>query len=48
MSAVYNLEPNPTAKVVLHTSTGDLELELFAKQTSKTSRNFLQLCLDGY
>lgn len=48
MSAVYNLEPNPTAKVVIHTTTGDLELELFAKQTPKTSRNFLQLCLDGY
>ncbi|CAO2649388.1 Nn.00g067730.m01.CDS01 [Neocucurbitaria sp. VM-36] len=48
MSATYNLEPNPTAKVVLHTTTGDLELELFAKQTPITSRNFLQLCLDGY
>lgn len=48
MSATYNLEPNPTAKVLLHTTTGDLELELFAKQTPVTSRNFLQLCLDGY
>ncbi|KAF1851108.1 peptidyl-prolyl cis-trans isomeras-like protein [Cucurbitaria berberidis CBS 394.84] len=48
MSTTYNLEPNPTAKVVLHTTTGDLELELFAKQTPVTSRNFLQLCLDGY
>ncbi|KAJ4302631.1 Peptidyl-prolyl isomerase cwc27 [Kalmusia sp. IMI 367209] len=48
MSSTYNLEPNPTAKVVLHTTTGDLELELFAKQTPVTSRNFLQLCLDGY
>lgn len=48
MSAVYNLEPNPTAKVLLQTTAGDLELELFAKQTPKTSRNFLQLCLDGY
>ncbi|KAF1938267.1 peptidyl-prolyl cis-trans isomeras-like protein [Clathrospora elynae] len=48
MSATYNLEPNPTAKVVLHTTTGDLEIELFAKQTPITSRNFLQLCLDGY
>lgn len=48
MSATYNLEPNPTAKVVLHTTAGDLELELFAKQTPITSRNFLQLCLDGY
>jgi peptidyl-prolyl cis-trans isomerase SDCCAG10 len=48
MSSTYNLEPNPTAKVVLHTTAGDLELELFAKQTPLTSRNFLQLCLDGY
>jgi peptidyl-prolyl cis-trans isomerase SDCCAG10 len=48
MSATYNLEPTPTAKVLLHTTTGDLELELFAKQTPITSRNFLQLCLDGY
>jgi peptidyl-prolyl cis-trans isomerase SDCCAG10 len=48
MSSTYNIEPNPTAKVILKTSSGDLELELFAKQTPKTSRNFLQLCLDGY
>jgi peptidyl-prolyl cis-trans isomerase SDCCAG10 len=48
MSTTYNLEPNPTAKVLLHTTTGDLELELFAKQTPIASRNFLQLCLDGY
>ncbi|CAI6333754.1 unnamed protein product [Periconia digitata] len=48
MSVKYNLEPPPTAKVILHTTFGDLELELFAKQTPITSRNFLQLCLDGY
>jgi len=48
MSALYNLEPQPTAKVVLNTTAGDIELELFAKQTPITSRNFLQLCLDGY
>ncbi|OCK80815.1 cyclophilin-like protein, partial [Lepidopterella palustris CBS 459.81] len=48
MSTVYNLEPQPTAKVLLQTTAGDIELELFAKQTPLTSRNFLQLCLDGY
>ncbi|KKY18653.1 putative peptidyl-prolyl isomerase cwc27 [Diplodia seriata] len=48
MSSVYNLEPQPTAKVVLHTTAGDLALELFAKQIPLASRNFLQLCLDGY
>ena len=48
MSAVYNLEPPPTAKVLLTTTAGDLLLELFAKQTPLASRNFLQHCLDGY
>lgn len=48
MSSLYNLEPQPTAKVVLKTTSGDVLLELFAKQTPLTSRNFLQLCLDGY
>ncbi|KAI4091869.1 MAG: hypothetical protein LQ344_003826 [Seirophora lacunosa] len=48
MSSLYNLEPQPTAKVLLETSSGDISLELFAKQTPLASRNFLQLCLDGY
>ncbi len=48
MSSLYNLEPPPTAKVLLETTSGDLLLELFAKQTPLASRNFLQLCLDGY
>lgn len=48
MSTIYNLEPPPTAKVLLTTTAGDLLLELFAKQTPLASRNFLQHCLDGY
>jgi peptidyl-prolyl cis-trans isomerase SDCCAG10 len=48
MSSQYNLEPHPTAKVLLQTTAGDVLIELFAKQTPLTSRNFLQLCLDGY
>ena len=48
MSALYNLEPQPTAQVLLSTTSGDILVELFAKQTPITSRNFLQLCLDGY
>jgi peptidyl-prolyl cis-trans isomerase SDCCAG10 len=47
-SSLYNLEPPPTAKVVLNTTSGDLTIELFAKQTPLASRNFLQHCLDGY
>jgi peptidyl-prolyl cis-trans isomerase SDCCAG10 len=48
MSALYNLEPQPTASLILHTTSGDISLSLFAQQTPLTSRNFLQLCLDGY
>ncbi|KAF7562434.1 hypothetical protein G7046_g1701 [Stylonectria norvegica] len=48
MSAIYNLEPQPTASVIFHTSRGEISVELFAKQTPLTSRNFLQLALDGY
>jgi peptidyl-prolyl cis-trans isomerase SDCCAG10 len=48
MSAIYNLEPQPTASAIIHTTQGDLLVELFAKQTPLTSRNFLQLALDGY
>lgn len=48
MSTKYNVEPPPTAKVILRTTAGDLEIELFGKQTPLTTRNFLQHCLDGY
>lgn len=48
MSSTYNLEPPPTAKVLLKTTQGDLVLEIFAKQIPLASRNFLQHCLDGY
>lgn len=48
MSSIYNTEPQPTASVILHTTHGDISVELFAKQTPLTCRNFLQHCLDGY
>ena len=48
MSELYNLEPQPTGSVILHTTQGEISVELFAKQTPLTCRNFLQLCLDGY
>ncbi|KAK4548484.1 hypothetical protein LTR36_009394 [Oleoguttula mirabilis] len=48
MSALYNLEPQPTAKVVLNTTSGDLLLDLWSKQAPLATRNFLQHCLDGY
>ncbi|KAL7799765.1 cyclophilin-like domain-containing protein [Trichoderma ceciliae] len=48
MSTIYNLEPQPTGSVILHTTLGEIHVELFAKQTPLTCRNFLQHCLDGY
>ncbi|KAL1304449.1 hypothetical protein AAFC00_003445 [Neodothiora populina] len=48
MSSLYNLEPPPTAKVLLNTTSGDLVFELWGKQAPLATRNFLQHCLDGY
>ncbi|OAD57678.1 Peptidyl-prolyl cis-trans isomerase CWC27 like protein [Eufriesea mexicana] len=32
----------------MKTTVGDIELELRAKETPKTCRNFIQLCVEGY
>jgi peptidyl-prolyl cis-trans isomerase SDCCAG10 len=48
MASLYNLEPQPTAKVILQTTAGDIAFELFGKQAPLATRNFLQHCLDGY
>lgn len=48
MSDVYILEPATNGKVVLHTSHGDLDIELWSKECPKACMNFLQLCVDGY
>ncbi|OAD55071.1 Peptidyl-prolyl cis-trans isomerase CWC27 like protein, partial [Eufriesea mexicana] len=34
--------------VVMKTTVGDIELELWAKETAKAYRNFIQLCMEGY
>ncbi|OAD54043.1 Peptidyl-prolyl cis-trans isomerase CWC27 like protein [Eufriesea mexicana] len=38
----------PMSNVVMKTTVGDMESELWAKETPKTCRNFIQLCMDGY
>ncbi|KXZ45505.1 hypothetical protein GPECTOR_54g247 [Gonium pectorale] len=48
MSNIYNLEPPTKGKVLLHTSIGDLEIELWSKEAPKACRNFVQLCAEGY
>lgn len=34
--------------MLLKTTVGDIDVELWAKETPKTCRNFIQLCLEGY
>src|SRR5271170_1926475 len=48
MSSQYNIEPLPTGRVLVKTSMGPLDIELFAKETPQTCRSFIQLCLEGY
>ncbi|KAF5297930.1 hypothetical protein FQA39_LY11915 [Lamprigera yunnana] len=48
MSNIYILEPPTSGKVLLITTVGDIDIELWAKETPKTCRNFIQLCMEGY
>ncbi|CAI5732651.1 unnamed protein product [Peronospora destructor] len=48
MSNIYITEPHTEGKVLLHTSFGDLDVELWPQQAPKACRNFVQLCLEGY
>lgn len=35
-------------QVLLVTSVGDIDVELWSKEAPKACRNFVQLCLEGY
>ena len=48
MSNIYIQEPPTHGKVLLETSVGDIEIELFARETPKACRNFVQLCMEKY
>lgn len=44
----YVSEPATVGKVLVHTTLGDIDIELFSVQTPKACRSFVQHCLDGY
>eukprot|EP00744_Colponema_vietnamica_P008154 GILI01011654.1.p1 GENE.GILI01011654.1~~GILI01011654.1.p1 ORF type:complete len:211 (+),score=53.98 GILI01011654.1:47-634(+) len=48
MSSIYVTEPPTSGKVILKTSVGEIDIELWAKETPKACRNFVQLCMEGY
>ncbi|KAG5676105.1 hypothetical protein PVAND_005959 [Polypedilum vanderplanki] len=48
MSNIYIQEPPTNGKILLKTTVGEIEIELWSKEAPKTCRNFVQLCLDGF
>ncbi|XP_070562465.1 spliceosome-associated protein CWC27 homolog [Ptychodera flava] len=48
MSNIYIQEPPTNGKVLLKTTAGDIDIELWSKETPKACRNFVQLCMEGY
>ncbi|XP_046645349.1 spliceosome-associated protein CWC27 homolog [Daphnia pulicaria] len=48
MSNIYVQEPPTNGKVVVTTSLGEIEIELWSKECPKACRNFVQLCLEGF
>jgi peptidyl-prolyl cis-trans isomerase SDCCAG10 len=48
MSGIYNVEPPTAGKIVLKTTYGDLDIELWPKEAPLATRNFTQLCMEGY
>ncbi|XP_058025594.1 spliceosome-associated protein CWC27 homolog isoform X1 [Ahaetulla prasina] len=48
MSNIYIQEPPTNGKVLLKTTAGDIDIELWSKEAPKACRNFIQLCLEGY
>ena len=48
MSEIYSSEPATKGKVLLVTTFGELDVELWPKEAPKAVRNFVQLCMEGY
>ncbi|WFD06194.1 peptidylprolyl isomerase [Malassezia vespertilionis] len=48
MSTLYVTEPPTEGKIVLHTTKGEIEIELWSKEAPKACRNAIALALEGY
>lgn len=48
MSNIYIQEPPTDGKVLLVTTVGDIEVELWSRECPKACRNFVQLCMEKY
>ena len=48
MSNIYIHEPPTNGKVLMVTTLGELDIELWSKEAPLACKNFVQLCVDGY
>lgn len=48
MSSLYITEPPTRGKVLITTTRGEIEVELWPRECPTACRNFVQLCLEGY
>ncbi len=48
MSELYVSEPPTNGKVLLVTTVGEIDIELWPKECPKAVRNFVQLCMEQY
>ncbi|KAL1380652.1 hypothetical protein pipiens_014035 [Culex pipiens pipiens] len=48
MSNIYIQEPPTSGKVLLKTTVGDIDIELWSRECPLACRNFVQLCMEGY
>jgi peptidyl-prolyl cis-trans isomerase SDCCAG10 len=48
MSNIYVQEPPTSGKVLLKTTVGDIDIELWTREAPMACRNFIQLCMEGY
>ncbi len=48
MSNIYIQEPPTEGKVLLVTTVGEIEVELWSRECPKACRNFVQLCMEKY
>jgi peptidyl-prolyl cis-trans isomerase SDCCAG10 len=48
MTDISAPEPPTFGRVLIHTTKGDLDVELWSRECPETCRNFVQLCMEGY
>jgi len=48
MANVYSTEPPTSGKVILKTNYGNVDIELWTKESPLACRNFIQLCIEGF